>query len=367
MSQKLPVYDNYYHYNRNYGCRFSEIICRGYKIVVIENEKLKVSVLLDKGADIIEFLYKPQDMDFMWRSPLELEGTNKNPLTKSHPTGAFLDTYEGGWQDLLPNISTPTNFKNAELGFHGELAFLPWKYKVVEDNPYEVSIKFFVRMNRCPLFVEKIVKIKSMESFIEFEESIKNEGGEDFKFMWGQHPVVGKPFLDENCVIDLPDDSTGITYESDFSGNSPFEENKEFLWPIVEDRNGNRVDISKVMASEAKTAFNIYIKDIKEGWFGITNLFRGLGFGIKWNIDVFKHFLIWYVYRGFYNFPFYGRTYNIGLEPYTAIPADFNEVLKLGRELTLDPGQELRTKYYAIAYTSNKRIKGFDDNNEVIV
>ena len=367
MSKKLPSYDNFYHYNRNYGCRFSEIIYQGHKTVVIENEKLRVSILLDKGTDIIEFLYKPEDMDFMWRSPAELDGTNKNLLTKNHSTGSFLDIYEGGWQELLPNISIPTNYKNAELGFHGELSFLPWKYKVLKDDPYEVSIKFYVRMNRCPLFIEKVIKIKSMDTFIGFEQCIKNEGDEDFKFMWGQHPVVGKPFLDEDCVIDLPEDSIGITYEADFSGNSPFEENKEFVWPIIEDRKGKKIDISKVMPPEAKIAFNVYIKDIKEGWFGITNQSRGLGFGLKWDVNVFRHFLIWYVYRGFYNFPFYGRTYNIGLEPYTAIPANFDEVVKLGREYTLDPGEELRTKYYAITYTGKNRIKGFDDKNNVII
>ena len=123
MADKKPVYDNLYHYNRNYGCRVSEIIHKGYKMVVVENEKLKITFLLDRGNDIIEFAYKPEDIDFMWRSPVELDGKNKNPLTKNHSTGGFLDIYEGGWQDLLPNISTPTNYKNIDMGFHGELLF----------------------------------------------------------------------------------------------------------------------------------------------------------------------------------------------------------------------------------------------------
>lgn len=364
MSGKKPVYDNLYHYNRNYGCRFSEIINKGHKTVVIENERLRLSVLLDKGTDIIEFLYKPEDIDFMWRSPADLDGANKNILTKSYSSGAFLDVYEGGWNELLPNISPPTNYKGMDLGFHGELTFIPWKYEVVEDNPYEVAIKFFVRMHRCPLFVEKTVRIKSMDTFVEFEQSLKNEADEEFKFMWGQHPVVGKPFLDENCVIDLPEDTKGITYEVDYSENSPFDIDKEFVWPVVEDKNGKKIDISRVMPPEAKTSFVVYLKNLKDGWFGITNLSRKLGFGLKWDINVFKHFLIWYVYRGFYNFPFYGRSYNIGLEPYTAIPANFDEVCKLGREYTLDPGGELKTKYSAIVYESSSRIKGFDDSNK---
>ncbi len=366
MSGKLPVYDNFYHHNRNYGCRFSEIIYKGFKTIILENEKLRISILAGKGTDIIEFLYKPKDIDFLWRSPLELNGSNQNPLTKNHSTGAFLDIYEGGWQELLPNITIPTNYKNTEMGFHGELSVLPWGYKILVDTPHEVKIKFYVRMRRCPFYVEKIISIKSMDTFIEFEESIKNEGDEDFKFMWGHHPVIGKPFLDENCVIDIPKGAKGLTYEADFSGNSPFPEDMEFEWPFIDDRDGKKIDISKLMSPDKKTAFNIYITGLKEGWCGITNRSMGLGFGLKWDIKVFKYLLFWFVYRGFYNFPFYGRTYNIGMEPYSAIPANLDKVMEFGREFTLNPGEELKTRYQAITYLSKDRIKGFNENNQVI-
>ena len=62
-----------YIHHRNYGCRMSdECTFRGLRLVVLENEKLRVTVLVDKGTDIYEFLYKPLDIDFLWRSPIEL-------------------------------------------------------------------------------------------------------------------------------------------------------------------------------------------------------------------------------------------------------------------------------------------------------
>ena len=57
-----------FQHNRNYGCRLTEMVLAGYRAVVLENEKLRVTVIADKGADIYEFLYKPRDVDFMWRS-----------------------------------------------------------------------------------------------------------------------------------------------------------------------------------------------------------------------------------------------------------------------------------------------------------
>jgi hypothetical protein len=59
---------------RNYGCRITtDLLLNGIRAVVLENEKLRITILVDKGADIYEFLYKPLDIDFMWRSPVELQ------------------------------------------------------------------------------------------------------------------------------------------------------------------------------------------------------------------------------------------------------------------------------------------------------
>lgn len=363
QNMKKNIYDNFYHHNRNYGCRHHEVIYKGYRTLVLENEKLRISILVEKGTDIIELLYKPKDIDFMWRSPADYGGFDKNPFSKEHETGAFLDVYEGGWQELLPSITAPTNYKGMGLGFHGEILLLPWDYQIVTDDPYEVKVKLFVRMRRAPLYVVKYITIKSGSPVLDFEEEIINEGDEEFKFMWGHHPAIGKPFLDENCVIDLPNGATGQIYQVDFSGNSPFAPDTEFEWPHIKDMDGRTVDLSRVMSPDRKTAFNMYIKDIKEGWYGITNLDRQVGFGMKWDIEIFRYMLIWSVYRGFYNYPFYGRTYNIALELYSAIPDSLDEAIKLDRALTLAPGEKLGTRFKAIVYESKKRIKGFDQDN----
>jgi hypothetical protein len=355
----METYDNFYHHNRNYGCRLDEVLWRGFRTLVLQNEKLRVSVLLDKGSDIVELLYKPMDIDFMWRGPAVVESLGKNPFTKEGPAGAFLDVYEGGWQELLPSITAPTNYKGMGLGFHGEALLLPWDFQVVTDRPHEVKVKLFVRMRRAPLFVTKIVTLRTGSSVLEFEETVENEGDEEFKFMWGHHPAIGKPFLDENCVIDLPPGAVGEAYQADFSGNSPFQPGTEFAWPLAQDKRGNTVDLSRVMPPGKKTAFNTYVKNLEEGWYGITNLNKKVGFGMRWDVGVFKYMLIWAVYRGFYNFPFYGRTYNIALELYSAIPDSLDEAIRLGRAFALRPGEKLDTKFEAIVYEAGRRIKGF--------
>ena len=62
----------HYQNERNYGCRVSDSwTYRGLKTVVLENELLRIVILADKGADIYQFVYKPLDVDFLWRSHLQ--------------------------------------------------------------------------------------------------------------------------------------------------------------------------------------------------------------------------------------------------------------------------------------------------------
>lgn len=85
-----------YIHERNYGCRLMEYTYEGLRALTLENARLRVSVLVDKGTDIFKFLYKPLDVDFMWRSPLGVRSPVTFVATIPRPEGAFLDYYEGG-------------------------------------------------------------------------------------------------------------------------------------------------------------------------------------------------------------------------------------------------------------------------------
>jgi hypothetical protein len=68
---KIPVLKSGYPKSagrRHYACRHSLSTIEDYRALTLENELIRVTFLLDKGTDIIEFLYKPRDVDFLWRS-----------------------------------------------------------------------------------------------------------------------------------------------------------------------------------------------------------------------------------------------------------------------------------------------------------
>lgn len=356
---------NSYDYNRNYGCRFKEIIENGYRALILENEKIRVSIYLDKGSDIYEFLYKPADIDFMWKSPNKIQASRKTPFTKEQAGGNFLDIYEGGWQDILPNIGNPTNYLGGSFGVHGELFTRSFDYQVLCDAPEEVKIKLYTRMNRAPLFIEKVVMVKRNKAEIEIEETVKNEAEEEYKFMWAQHPAIGYPFLDDSCVIDVPDSKHAKTYQHSLSSNKVIPLDKKFDWPFINSPDGKRIDLSKIMPETAKTSFSVFLEDISEGWYGITNLNKKIGFGLIWDKNIYKHLFMWMAYRGAYGYPWYGRTYNIALEPWSALPDDFDAVDE-SDFIRLKPEESLTTKYVAVIYKSSGRVNGFDSNYKYI-
>lgn len=98
---------------RNHGCRISDDwTYKGTRTVVLENELLCVTVLVDKGTDIVEFRYKPLDLDYL----LMLLGGIRNPK-HDVPSAAFdepfHDYYSGGWNDTVPSDGPPNVYKGA--------------------------------------------------------------------------------------------------------------------------------------------------------------------------------------------------------------------------------------------------------------
>ena len=87
--------DDRYREQRYWGARILEYEYKGMRVVFLENEKLRVGVLVDKGTDIIEFNHKPTDTDFVWLAP---GGVTALSIGPSETLGFSLraDVLEGG-------------------------------------------------------------------------------------------------------------------------------------------------------------------------------------------------------------------------------------------------------------------------------
>jgi hypothetical protein len=354
-----------YTHERNFGCRLYEVIYKGLKTIFLENEKIKVGILVDRGTDIFEFLYKPKDIDFMWRSYLGIKKSNFLPASYLEE-GNFLDFYHGGWQELFPNGGDPQKYKGALLPQHGELYTIPWDYQILKDEPDEVKIKFTTRTYRTYFHIEKIISIKTNEPVLFFKETITNESRENMDFMWGQHPAIGPPFLSENCVVDLPDCDL-LTDEIDLSPTTGrLAIGHKSRWPITIGRSKEKIDLSEIPGIEANSHDRAYIFNFDDGWFAVTNQEFKVGFGMNWDKKVFKYMWFWQVYGGAVGYPWYSTTYNIALEPNSSYPPGLNNSIKSKTNLSLGPGERLSTDYLAVAFETDKRVKKIDEQGKIL-
>ncbi len=346
-----------YPMERNYGCRLTmDGTLKGLRTVVLENQKLRVTVLLDKGTDIWEFLFKPLDIDFMWRSPMLLREPKSFVPSSSTSLGLWYDYYEGGWQDIAPSGGPSSAYKGAEFGLHGETSTIPWECRILEDTPERVSVVFWTRLYRSPFYFEKKLTLIERSAVLQIDESVENEAEEEMDLMWGHHPALGGNFLDESCVIDT--DARRVLVHPNVSfERQRFTPGDSFDWPHGRGKDGRQVDVSRMPSPESRTADLLYLSSFDKGWYAVTNTHLGLGFAMTWPKEVFPYVWLWQVCRGSEGYPWYGRTYNMALEPWTSCPGSgIAEALASGTALRLAPHQIVSMTMRAVVYTGAARV-----------
>jgi hypothetical protein len=316
-----------------------------------------VTILADKGTDIWEILYKPLDLDVMWHSFNEPKSPASYTATRHTDRGSFLDYYEGGWQELFPSIGDACEYRGAPLGAHGEVCLIPWGYTVVADTPEKVSVAFRVRTPRSPYLVEKTFTVKGQEASFTIEEHVTNEGAEELQFMWGHHPAFGSLFLDGSCRIEVPSGARARTTTNELGQFGVLPVDTPFEWPDIEGVDGRMWDVSRVPPRDSKIFQMYYLHDLPDGRYGLCNHNFGVRFNLEWDKEVFPFLWVWAPYGGAMGYPWYGRTYALALEPWSAIPPNLATVAEENRGIHIRPGQTITTMLEAsLSRIENERV-----------
>jgi len=183
--------------------------------------------------------------------------------------------------------------------------------------------------------------------------------------MWGHHPAVGPPFLDDSCRIDLPP-CLGTTDRSEPWPGSELAYQVEFDWPLAPRRDGGTRDLSVVPGMDSRTTDWVRLTGFSEGWYGVTSGRRNVGFGLRWDAGLFRHLWYWHVFGGMPGYPWYGRNYNLALEPWTSYPdGGLNRAIENRSALRIGPLETIETRLIAMAYAGREGIGGISAAGEV--
>ena len=296
-------------------CKATEIVFgRTLTALKIENDVLATVVLMDKGADIYGLVYKPKDVDVLWKSPWGMKEQARGFDSAFDSATAWLEAYAGGWQVLFPNGGDPTNYKGAALSFHGEASMKSWDYEIVSEDAGALEVKMKARLSRSPYTIERWMRVESGSPILHIRESISNHAGEEMDCMWSHHPAYGAPFLSEHCVIDVG--TASFVADDRYAGfANPLTLSESYQWPMA-----GELDMSKVPGPGEERDILAYFQDFESGWYAITNKEMGLGIGLAWDESVFPFAWFWQELKASPGFPFYKCSYVMAIEPASSIP-----------------------------------------------
>jgi len=303
------------------------------RTAILENNQLRVVVLLDSGARIIEFIYKLSYRQFLWEKP---RGIHERPIY-----GAPLETYwGGGWDDAIPTVH-PCVYKGVTYPDLGEVCSLPWSFSIIEESPDEVAVHLWVSTIRAPLRVDKWMTLREGEKALHLKYKITNLSDRSFDFLWAIHPMLQ---VSPEHRIDLPAEEILV---GDFQ-QGMLKADETHKWPYAIDKRGRKIDLRKIQPKSNCTEDIVYVKGLKEGWFTLTDTKTEEGFGMKFPTNIFKFIALWLNYGGWLNY------YVVGIEPRTGYPERLDKAVEVGEYSTLEGGTSLECEIKAFAYSNAK-------------
>jgi len=327
----------------------------GAQVAVLENEHLRVKVVPEKGSDIVEIFHKKRNLNLLYESPIGFRRFGSVSAPSMTADSSFLDFYEGGWQDIVPNPGLVSSNRGASWGMHGESSLVPWR-AAVADKGEDAHLDLSTSLMRYPLRLEKTLTLAEGSSVLRIDEVVKNLGEQDIEFAWLQHIVFGRPIVGPGMAVDMRAGScTAGAYKQ-----TRLKSGVEFEWPAAPATDGSIVDMSKAPPSGSRYEDNLYVT-MKEPWYAIRNTTFGLTVGVSWDLKVFPSLWYW-LNNGAIDYPWWGRSYNLGLEPSSSVTElGMQEYLGKGNALRLAEGESMKLGLrYAVAEGSSsvKRVDG---------
>ncbi|GMV81065.1 MAG: hypothetical protein AMXMBFR7_22490 [Planctomycetota bacterium] len=288
---------------RNHGPRIlTGYTLNGYELAYLENAKLRIAVNLSRGSHIPELVYKPRDLDLMFKPPQgHLHHTAFIPT--AHDEKPYFDHHAGGWFECFPSGGPPVEYHGGRLGFHGELWGTPFAVERIEESADGCALTLVARTHRTPFEVRKTFKLTADEAELTITERVTNLGAVDLDVLWGQHPTFGAPFVDEHAYVEAP--ASKYLEAPDAQTFKP--------WPRGPLADG---DLRRVRGQESRSGKMAYLTGLDEGRARLVSPSHGLAFELRWDATRFPY-LWYYENAGQTGLPWFGRGYAVALEPFT--------------------------------------------------
>jgi Domain of unknown function (DUF4432) len=320
-------------------CSLSTSERAGWRAVVLQNELVRVVVLPAKGADIYELVDLETGVDVLFKTPWGLQAPGA-PAREGTEDTAFLQNYEGGWQELFPSAGDPCFYRNKPVAFHGQVATSSWTETPLVDSDTEVAVEFAVQCQNPPLRLSRAIRLRAASPTITIEERVDNDDDSSADFVWGHHCVLGPPFIEEGTRFELAAQSLSTPAQS-WEETARLRPGQRSPWPMAEDKSGSKVDLTRIPGPDTGSHDDVFITGLSEGRIVVHNPRLDLTFAMTFDHRLFRWVVSWQPFGGARAMPLAG-SYGLGVEPWTS-QLNLEEAVRTGDAVSLGAGQSLET------------------------
>jgi galactose mutarotase-like enzyme len=270
----------------------------------------------------------------------------------------------GGWYELFPNAGKACNFKGMDIPGHGDVQYLPWAFKVQQENEDEIRLFLRTESKVRPFKLEKTITLLSEKAVLYISEKITNLSTSAEPYLWGHHITYGAPFISSTSRIDLPDCRVynQPQYHSD---TSRLTKDASGTLDSMPGLHGERVNIKYFPKEPSSEMF--FIDGLHSHWYNVFNEHVNLGFAVAWDKKVFPYLWLWQENHSAKQQPFNGQVYGMALEPQASnVPILSNSVAQ-GQAPILQAGQSKETWLTVVMHHVADQVKLVTKLGEVII
>jgi len=319
---------------------------QGMRAVVLENADLRVTVLTDYGAKVLEFRLKHKARDLLYHNPrVEI----RTPVY-----GVNVDNWwHGGIDECIPNCH-PSSYRGEEYPNLGEVWSLPWNSEIEKDTAEEVTVHLWRTTIIAPLLLERWMTLRDHGSILEMRHKVTNLGFSDLQFLWGIHPGLA---INSSSRIDIP--QSRVIVDTSYPDNRLGHAGDSYNWPYAKTADGKTVDMRMVAPPESQTWDLHYATELSDGWLAVTDSSAKLGFGMVFPKDIFRCIYLWLVYGG------WRGLHCVAVEAWTGYPSKLEAAARNGTCSSLGAGDSLNCETRLVGHEGFTRVDRIKPDGEV--
>ncbi len=288
-------------------------IFKGREAVTIENENLRVTVLVE-GGHIAEVFEKSSGVSPLWVPHwVSVEPSRYTP--EQHPqfgSGSDAKLLAGimGHNLCLDLFGGPSP-EEAQVGYtaHGEGSVVRYQ---IDESPDSLQMRAVFPLAQ----IEFSRSLQLHGNFVRVRETVESLAAFDHPIAWTQHVTISSPFLDPATTTFRASMTRSIVAGFDPGFDAYLKNDAEFDWPSAPRKDGSISDLCQMHPAAPASGYTAHLCDPmrEDAYFVAYSPQHRLAFGYIWKRRDFPWMGIWEENRSRQQEPWNGCCITRGME-----------------------------------------------------